>query len=146
MLTTTHFSVLLRDGYGGMVDEAAGAVTGDALNGGGKVLGRYIQPLGIVAHVALCAADAGGYPLESGAVLQRPTWRKSACLTKRERLRAPLNKKQYYEKRRVHDRTRAGHRQQIKKSLIFEALLWCKGRRVVIPCVSVRWSVLRPAS
>ena len=35
-------------------------MAGDALDGGGKVFGRYVEPLGIVAHVALGAADAGG--------------------------------------------------------------------------------------
>ena len=52
--------VFLQDGHRGAVDEAADAVAGDALDGGGEVLGRYIQSLGIVADVALRAADAGG--------------------------------------------------------------------------------------
>ena len=52
--------VFLQDGHRGAVDEAADAVAGDALDGGGEVLGRYIQALGIVADVALGAADAGG--------------------------------------------------------------------------------------
>ena len=52
--------VFLQDGHRGAVDEAADAVTCDALDGGGEVLRRYVKPLGIVAHVALGAADAGG--------------------------------------------------------------------------------------
>lgn len=52
--------VLFQDGHCGAVDEAADAVAGDALDGGGEVLRRHVQPLGIVAHLALGAADAGG--------------------------------------------------------------------------------------
>ena len=52
--------IFLQDGYRVAVDKAADAVAGDALDGGGEVLGRYVEPLGIVAHVALGAADAGG--------------------------------------------------------------------------------------
>ena len=35
-------------------------MAGDALDGGGEVFGRYVQPLGVVADIALGAADAGG--------------------------------------------------------------------------------------
>ena len=52
--------VFLQDGDRGAVDEAADAVTGDAFYGGGEVLGRYVEALGIVADVALGAADACG--------------------------------------------------------------------------------------
>ena len=41
----------------------ADAVTRDALDGGGEVLGRHVQPIGIVSHLALGAADAGGEEL-----------------------------------------------------------------------------------
>ena len=50
--------VFLQDGHGGAVDEAADAVPRHALDGGGEVLGRDVEALGIVAHVALGAADA----------------------------------------------------------------------------------------
>ena len=43
----------------GAVDETAHAVARDALDGGREVLGRHMQPLGKVAHLALGAADAG---------------------------------------------------------------------------------------
>ena len=52
--------VFLQDGHRGAVDEAADAVTRDALDGGGEVFRGDIQALGIVADVALRAADAGG--------------------------------------------------------------------------------------
>lgn len=42
------------------VDKAADTVAGDTLDGGGEVLRRHVQSLGIVAHLALGAADAGG--------------------------------------------------------------------------------------
>ena len=50
--------VFLQDGYGGAVDETADAVPGHALDGGGEVLGRDIEALGKVTHLALRAADA----------------------------------------------------------------------------------------
>ena len=52
--------VFFQDGHRGAVDEAADAVAGDALDGGGEIFGRYVEPLGIVTHVALGAADACG--------------------------------------------------------------------------------------
>lgn len=52
--------VFLQYGHCGAVDEAADAVAGDALDGGGEVFRRYVEPFGIVADVALRAADACG--------------------------------------------------------------------------------------
>ena len=42
------------------VDEAADALAGDALDGGGEVFRRHVQAFGIVAHLAFRAADARG--------------------------------------------------------------------------------------
>ena len=52
--------IFFQDGHCVAVDEAADAVAGDTLDGGGEVLRRHVQPFGIVAHLALGAADAGG--------------------------------------------------------------------------------------
>lgn len=52
--------VFLQDGHRVAVDKAADTVAGDTLDGGGEVLRRHVQSLGIVAHLALGAADAGG--------------------------------------------------------------------------------------
>ena len=57
---TFVIEIFLQDGHRVAVDEAADAVAGDALDGGGEVLRRHVQSLGIVAHLALGAADAGG--------------------------------------------------------------------------------------
>ena len=52
--------VFLQDGHGGAVDEAADAVPCHALDGGGEVLGRDVEALGIVAHIALGSTDTCG--------------------------------------------------------------------------------------
>ena len=55
---TLVVKVFLQDGYGGAVDETADTVPCHALDGGGEVFGRDVEPLGIVSHLALRAADA----------------------------------------------------------------------------------------
>ena len=52
--------VFLQYGHRGAVDEAADAVPCHALDGSGEIFGRDVEALGIVAHVAFRAADAGG--------------------------------------------------------------------------------------
>lgn len=49
-----------QDGYSGTVDVTADAVARHAFDRGGEVFRRDVQPLGIVAHLALGAADASG--------------------------------------------------------------------------------------
>ena len=48
-----------QDGHGGTVDVTADAVARHAFDRGGEVFRRDVQPLGIVAHLALGATDAG---------------------------------------------------------------------------------------
>lgn len=52
--------IFLYDGYGGAVDVTADTVTRHALDGGGEILRRDVQPVGIIANLALGAADARG--------------------------------------------------------------------------------------
>ena len=51
--------ILFQYGHGVAVDVRGDAMTRYALNGGREILGRHVQTLGIVAHIAFCAADAG---------------------------------------------------------------------------------------
>ena len=55
---TIIIKIFFQDRHRMAVDETADAVAGDALDGGGEVLRRHMQPLGVVAHLALGAADA----------------------------------------------------------------------------------------
>ena len=57
---TLVVEIFLQDRHRVAVDEAADAVAGDSLDGGGKVLRRHVQPPCIVAHFAFGAADTGG--------------------------------------------------------------------------------------
>ncbi len=49
-----------HNGHGGAVNITADAVASHTFDRGGEVFRRNIQPLGIVAHLALGATDAGG--------------------------------------------------------------------------------------
>ena len=49
-----------QDGHGGTVDITADTMAGHAFDRGGEIFRRDVQPLGIVAHLALGATDAGG--------------------------------------------------------------------------------------
>ena len=51
--------IVFQYGHGVAVDVGGDAVARHALDGGREILGRYVQALGLVAHVALRAADAG---------------------------------------------------------------------------------------
>ena len=46
-------------GHGVTVDVRADAVASDPFDGGGEIFGRYVQPLGVIAHIAFCTADSG---------------------------------------------------------------------------------------
>ena len=48
-----------HDGHSGAVDITADAVARHAFDCGGEIFRRDVQPLGIVTHLPLCAADAG---------------------------------------------------------------------------------------
>ena len=52
--------IVFEYGNGVAVDVGGDTVTRHTLDGGGEILGRHVQTLGIVAHIALCSADASG--------------------------------------------------------------------------------------
>ena len=51
--------IVFQDRHGVSVDVGGDTVTRHTLDGGGEVFGRNVQTLGIIAHIAFCAADAG---------------------------------------------------------------------------------------
>ena len=54
------FQIVFQDGDGVTVDVGTDAVARDTLDGGRKVFGRYVETLGVVTDIALCATDSGG--------------------------------------------------------------------------------------
>ena len=57
---TLVIQIVFQYGYGVAVDVRGDAVARHTLDGGREVFGRHVQALGIVTHIAFCAADACG--------------------------------------------------------------------------------------